>query len=230
MSNFKSPRIRNRTFVICAVLALLVPLVLLAQGKKNNGNKGKSGSCETITADAEFRYQITDGIRSDGNGLYMGLDDTLVCLLTEQDHDFIMSTEGNTPYERASGVDRKVTLYFGANNFDLPPFDPIQIVDTLIRVDEVLSDGDYTNQDKRFIMWFKVGRDNYKLVYDNLDPSDMVSVTQTGTSPNRIWTIESTGTHNARLEKVKGKRYTVGHFIMPFQITVYETEKPPTCL
>lgn len=235
MANFKSPGIKKRILSICAALALCLPLLLLAQGGK--GNKGgKSSMCQTVTADAEFRDDFSYGIRSgDENSIYndkkyYGLEDALVCLLTEQDHDFILSTEGKTSYERASGINRKVTLDFTVNN-GYSPFDvdPIE-VDALIRVDEVLSDTGYTAT-KRFIMWFSVGRDDYRLVFDALDESEWVLVTQTGTTPNRIWTIASAGTQTARLESDhRGKRYTVDHFVMPFQIIVYETEKEPTCL
>jgi len=246
MANFKSPGINKRTLSICAVLALCLPLLLVAQGDKGNGNKGgKSSMCQTVTADAELRDD-GDGIRS-GNEYsihndkkYYGLEDTLVCLLTEQDHDFILSTEGKTSYERASGINRKVTLDFGVNNGGYSPFDvdPIE-VDALIRVDEVLSNDaeSYTNQPKRLILWFSIGRNNYRLVFDGLvidefNQSDWVEVTQTTNADGlREWTIASAETHKARLEyDHRGKRYTVDHFVMPFQITVYETTKPPTCL
>jgi hypothetical protein len=241
MANFKSLGKKRRTLSICVALALCVPLLLLAQSNQGKGNKGKKNpSCNTVTADVVFRDGVTDGIRSDGgpsiweDTTYYGLEDTLVCLLTEQDHDFIMSTEGNTPYERQSGLDRKVILDFTANSGnDLTslPFDPVLIGDVLIRVDEVLSDADYTDSEMRFLLWFDVGRNSYQLRFDGLDECEWVTVTQeTDSSGLRQWTIESNGTHTARLEKVKGKRYTVGHFIMPFQITVYETDKDPTCL
>jgi len=239
MANFKSLGIKKRILSICAALALCLPLLLLAQGDKGKGNKGgKSSMCQTVTADAEFRDD-GNGIRSGdensiyGDKKYYGLEDALVCLLTEQDHDFILSTQGGTSYERASGIDRKITLNFSINGNYLSslPFDPILEVDALIRVDEVLSDTGYTDQPKRFIMWFSVGRDDYRLVFDALDESEWVLVTQTGTTPNRIWTIASAGTQTARLESDhRGKRYTVDHFVMPFQIIVYETEKEPTCL
>lgn len=243
MSNLKSPRIKKRTFIIYAALALLVPLVILAQGNKGKANKDKSDSCQTITADAVFRDATQngiDGIRSDGDfssiygdSKYYGNEDTLVCLLKEQDHDFILSTEGGTKYERESGVDRKVTLDFSAhpdNDLSLLPFDPVQVVDVLIRVDEVLSDTDYTDPEKRFLLWFKVGRDSYQLRFDGAD-CELVAVTQTGINPNRIWTINSTGSSTAWFVKLKGlKKNTVGYFKMPFKITVYETTKPPTCL
>lgn len=243
MFDLKFPGAKQRILIICAVLALCLPLLLIAQGDKGQGNKGgKSSLCQTVTADAEFRDDSTDGIGSGSeysikgnNKMYYGLEDALVCLLKEQDHDFILSTVGKTSYERASGIDRKVRLDFSANYNDLSllPFDPILEVDALIRVDEVLSDNPegYTDQLKRFIMWFSVGRDNYRLVFDGLDQSEWVLVTQTGTTPNRIWAIASAETHAARLEyDHRGKRYTVGHFVMPFQITVYETDKDPTCL
>lgn len=240
MANFKSPGINKRILSICAALALCVPLVLLAQG-----NKGKKPSaCPTVTADAVFRDGEMDGIQSGneysikGNDKkYYGLEDALVCLLTEQDHDFILSTEGKTSYERASGINRKVTLDFGANNTTWLPFSATLEVDALVRVDEVLSDTDYTDPKMRFIMWFSVSRDNYRLVFDGLvidefNQSDWVEVTQTTNADGlREWTITCTDSHKARLEyDHRGKRYTVGHFVMPFQITVYETKKEPTCL
>jgi hypothetical protein len=239
LANLKSPGTKKKILIICAALALCIPLLLVAQGDKGKGNKGgKSSMCQTVTADAEFRDTQGDGIRSGvensihGDKKYYGNEDALVCLLKGQDHDFILSTMGGTKYERASGIDRKVTLDFGANGNPAPPFDSLSFeVDPLIRVDEVLSDDPegYTDQPKRFIMWFSVGRDNYRLVFDGLDESEYVSVTQTGTTPERIWTIISTD--KARLEyDHRGKRYTVGHFVMPFQITVLETEKDPTCL
>lgn len=240
MANFKSPGIKKRILSICAALALCVPLLLVAQGNKGKGNKGgKSSMCETITADAIFCDELGDGILSDGgysihgDTKYYGLEDTLVCLLKEQDHDLILSTQGGTKYEKESGLDRKVTLDFSANNnCNLLPFDPILEVDALIRVDEVLSDTEYTDITTRLLMWFDVGRDSYQLRFDGLDDCEWVLVTQTYDPDTELreWTIKSIGTYTARLEKVKGKRYTVGHFIMPFQITVYETEKPATCL
>ena len=235
MANFKSLGMKRRTLSICVALALCIPLLLIAP--LNQGKGKKNPSCNTVTADAEFRDDGLDGIRSDdgpsfyGDKKYYGNEDALVCLLKDQDHDFILSTEGNTRYERQSGLDRKVTLNFSANNSNLPPFYPIQVADVLIRVDEVLSDADYSDVEMRFLLWFDVGRNSYQLRFDGLDECDYVTVTQqTDSSGLRQWTIESNETHTARLEKVKGRRHTVGHFIMPFQITVYETDKDPTCL
>jgi hypothetical protein len=241
MANFKSLGAKGRMVRLGIALALCVPLVLLTQGKQGKGNKGgKSSMCETVTADAEFLDAFGDGILSDfsiyGDKMYYGLEDTLVCLLKEQDHDFILSTRGGTKYERESGVDRKVTLDFSTplpGSFN-PFVNTVQIVDVLIRVDEVLNDAtDYADIEKRFLLWFDVGRDSYQLRFDGTD-CELVSVTQQtylGTGL-RKWTIKSTGTETAWLVKIKGvsKKTTVGYFKMPFQITVYETEKPASCL
>ncbi|NIM90182.1 MAG: hypothetical protein GTO17_04460 [Candidatus Aminicenantes bacterium] len=229
MANFKFLGMRGRILSICVASGLVIPLLLLAQSNQGKGGKGKDPNCNTVTADAEFRDAIGDGIYSDGYGFYKGLEGATVCLLTEQDHDFILGCM-NTKIEKGY-IDRKVTLDFLANNTNLPPFDPIQVVDVSIRVDEVLSETNYTDQEKRFLLWFDIGRNSYQLRFDGLDECEWVKVTQY-TDPDtglRQWTIESIGTHTARLEKVKGKRFTVGHFIMPFQITVYETDKDPTC-
>jgi hypothetical protein len=236
MANFKSLGMKGRILSICVALALCIPLLLLAQSNQGKGNKGKKNpSCQTVTADAVFRDGTTDGIRSDGiwGGEYRGLEGATVCLLTEWDYDFILGCRDER-IEKGY-PDRKVKLDFSASNSEEDliglPFDPIQEADVLIRVDEVLSDeGDYTDSEMRFLLWFDVGRDSYQLRFDGLDDCEYVEVTQTGISPNRIWTIESIGSHTARLEKLKGKRYTAGHFKMPFQIVVYETDKDPTCL
>ena len=240
MANFKSLGAKGRMVRLGVALALCVPLVLLTQGNQGKGNKGKKNqNCQTVTADAVFRDDASDGILSDGefssiynDKKYYGLEDTLVCLLKEQDHDLILSTAGKTQYERASGVDRKVTLDFLANNLNLPPFDPDLVTDVLIRVDEVLSDTNYADMEKRFLLWFDIGRDHYQLRFDGTD-CDLVWVTQSRESPNRIWTIESTGDHTAWLVKLKGvsRKTTVDYFIMPFKITVTERQdKDPTCL
>ena len=239
MANLKSLGTKGILLRMFVALALCISLFLVAQGKQGKGNKGKGPNCKTITADAEFRDETGDGIRSDGlysvhgDKRYYGLEDTLVCLLTDQDHDFIQSTQGGTSYEKESGVDRKVTLDFTAsieNDLTLLPFQPYQIIDPLIRADEILSDTDYTDLPKRLLLWFDVGRDKYQLRFDGID-CDLVWATQSGESPNRIWTIESFGDELARLVKLKGlKKNTIGYFKMPFKITVYETAKPPTCL
>ena len=232
MANFKSLGTKGRILSICVALALCIPLLLLAQSNQGKGNKGKKNpSCNTVTADAVFRDGATDGILSDGEGFYKGLEGATVCLLTEWDYDFILGCR-DTKIEKGY-IDRKVILDFSANtgnDLSLLPFDPFQVADVLIRVDEVLSDADYSDSEMRFLLWFDVGRNSYQLRFDGLDECEWVKVTQETVSGLRRWTIESIGSHTARLEKVKGKRYTVGHFIMPFQITVYETEKDPTCL
>ena len=253
MANFKSPGINKRTLIICAALALCIPLLLVAKGDKGKGNKGGNSSmCLTVTADAIFRdaqspdgTDGTDGIRSDGiwEGVYEGLNGSTVCLLTEYDYDFLLGTKNKKiEREEGGGIDRKVTLDFGANpqdDLNSLPFGSFQVVDVGIRVDLVLSDEPkgYTDQAKRFLMWFSVGRDRYQLrfdgqVFDEFNQSDWVSVTQTYNDDTKLrkWTIESTGYHIARLDKVMGNGFTVGFFIMPFQITVYETDKPATCL
>ena len=231
MSNFRFLGKKNKVLSLYAALALCVPLILLAQENKVEVNKKNGPNCQTRTADALFRDNISDGISSDGiwEGVYEGLNGSTVCLLTEWDYDFILGVRDKR-IERETGIDRKVTLNFTANNSHLPPFNPNQTVDALIRVDEVLSDTEYTAT-KRLIMWFKVGRDDYRLVFDGLDDVDWVLVTQSGISPDRTWIIESRESHTARLEyDHRGKRRTVGYFTMPFRITVYETDKPPTCL
>lgn len=249
MSNFKSPGIKKRILIICMAVALCVPLFLLAQKNKDKTVSVQRTNCLTVTADAEFGDDSGDGICSDGeysiygDKTYYGLEDILVCLLIEQDHDFLLSTQGKTKYERSSGTDRKVTLDFSANANDLSllPFYHLQVVDALIRVDEVLSETGYPATEKRFILWFKVGRNDYRLVFDGLiidelngEMNEWVSVIQAGNAEPgpRHWTIESTGSHKARLENdQRAKRYTIGHFIMPFKMTVTERQdKPPTCL
>ena len=247
MANFKSPGIKKRILIICAALALCIPLLLVAKGDKGQGNKGGKDltKCQTVTADAEFRDLQTDGIRSDGiwGGVYEGLNGSTVCLLDMQDNDFLLGTKNKKiEREEGGGIDRKVTLNFSAdttNDLGLLPFGSFQVVDVGIRADYVLYDDPlfYTDQPKRFLMWFSVGRDRYQLrfdgqVFDEFNQSDWVSVTQTYNDDTKLrkWTIESTGYHIARLDKVMGNGFTVGFFIMPFQITVYETDKPANCL
>jgi hypothetical protein len=212
--------------LLCVWVALCLPLMLTAQNP----------NCTSMTAKAAFSDWVQGspaGIRGDGKGDYVGLQNADVGLLTGYDHDFVLDTRDNH-VEKAAKVDRKVTLDFGANNsqtdlskFGLP-FAPFQ-VDALIRVDEVYMVGidpvKYPNNQSstRLILWFG----NYRLYFD----SGTVSVTGNASRP-RHWVIESTYPHVAWLQVTKGmNNVTIGTIKMPVQITVDEIPgAPPSCI
>jgi len=189
-----------------------------------------------MTAKAAFSDWVQGspaGIRGDGKGDYVGLQNAVVGLLVGQDHDFVLSTT-DRQVEKAAKVDRKVTLDFGANNsqtdlskFGLP-FAPFQ-VDALIRVDEVYMVGidpvKYPNNQSstRLILWFG----NHRLYFDY----GTVSVTGSASRP-RHWFIESMYPHVAWLQVTKGAgNTTIGHVTMPVQITVDEIPGAlPSCI
>lgn len=230
MSHLRMKKIILR---ICIVMMMCMPLTLLAQGK-GKGKKDPRFKCDTVTVDAVFDDSENYGIKSDGLP-YLGLENAAtVCILLEQDHDFILGTNNNR-LDMAYGVDRKVTLDFDANNspedlLDLPFFPYYQVVDASIRVDEASPAEEPSVT--RFIMWFEVDRKDYKLYFDGQQGASNVLVMNTTAegSDLRQWTIESIAPHKARLTYGKGKSYVELLFTMLFQITVYETDKDPTCL
>ena len=218
-------RIEKKGYLfLCVWVTLCLPLMLAAQ----------NGRCSTMTARAAFSdfVQVSPaGIRGDGLGDYVGLGNADVYLLLGQDHDFVLSTT-DRQVEKAAGVNRLVTLDFASNNSQTDlnklPFAPVQVVDALIRVDEVYMvgiDPAYPNpSSSRLILWFGA----YRLLFDN--NSTPVSVTGNANSP-RHWVIESTGSHRARLQVTKGaNNVTIGLFTMPVKITVDEIlGAQPTC-
>ena len=222
-------------------VALVIFMGSLPQADAAKGGKGKPEpeQCARIPADATFRDHTTDGIQSDIGLTYQGNLDSQVQLLRDKDHDFVLVTDPNF---------RQVTLDFDANNDTTNlPFLPDQMVDVLIRVDEVTLVPECVGQAvpkdvndltagclTRFLMWFGVGRERYRLVFDGEQTPDgmaqagKVLVKGTGTEPARQWTIESDGP--ARLEEAKGRQLFIGLFTMPFRITVDERpERDPTC-
>jgi hypothetical protein len=217
---------------LVAGIALCALLGLLAGAGTNKATAaGPSSKCLTVTAAALFRDDPTDGIRSDNLGLYpeyRGWEDSLVCLMTTQDFDFILGTT-NTKYEK-TGIDRQVTLDFGANPNPPTPFPALQVGEVSIRADYILSSTGYDSEPKRLILWFKVGRTDYKLYFDGVDECDTTIVSQTGTAPDRVWTIECDGKGRLEGPVGRGKTGTIGLFLMPFKITISETTYPPTCL
>ncbi len=229
--------------VFCLLLAFvwgLLPDGALSAGQKPaKPGKPPAAKCANLTAAAVFRDGPGDGLKSDGLGLYPnpldpdyyfgspfeyhGWEDSLVCLMENDDWDFIMGTT-STKYE-LNGFNRMVTLDFGAQPV---PFASCAPYEVLIRADYITNIEGEDPVDRRLIVWFTVGRIDYKLYFDdNDDDTNMVQVTVTGTAPDRVWTIVSEG--YGRLE---GPRRVgiVGYFYMPFQITIHETDKPKTCL
>jgi hypothetical protein len=176
-----------------------------------------------ITAQATFRNSSTDGIRSDGYPIYVGLTDGDVYLLPDQDYDFVLDIRRST---------RRLTLDFRAQNNGLTglPFSPVESVPALIRVDEVYSVAPGHEYPTRLLMWFDVGRDGYQLRFDGVLGTDLVLVTRTPENP-AMWTIQSTGAQTARLESGNpARRKVIGYFMMPFKITVEAREDlPKTC-
>jgi hypothetical protein len=212
---------------LCALLGLLSGAIL---GKASAA--GPSSKCLTVTAAALFRDDPADGFRSDNLAYYLeyrGWEDALVCLMTTQDCDFILGTT-NTKYEK-TGIDRKATLDFAAYlGNPLTPFSPLQVGEVTIRADYILSETPYSGEPKRLILWFKVGRTEYKLYFDGVDECDTATVSQTGAAPSRVWTIEGDGLGRLEGPVGRGKTGTIGHYLMPFKITISETTYPPTCL
>jgi hypothetical protein len=233
-----------RRIALAGVFCLLLAFVwgLLPDGAQAAGQKPAklakppATNCYNLTAAAVFRDDPGDGLRSDGQQIYYenyfdgyygspseyhGWEDSLVCLMEDYDWDFIMGTT-STKYE-LNGYNRMVMLDFGTQAV---PFASCAPYEVLIRADYI------TNMEggplaKRLIVWFTANRVDYKLYFDDGDETDQVQVTVTGTAPNRVWTIESDG--YGRLEGPR-KVGIVGYFHMPFQITIYETDKPKTCL
>jgi hypothetical protein len=228
--------------VFCLLLAFvwgLLPDGAQAAGQKlAKPGKPPAPNCYNLTAAAVFRDQQGDGLRSDSLAPYTvpldpdyyfgspseyhGWEDSLVCLMENDDYDFIMGTS-SIQYE-LNGFNRMVTLDFGTQPVPYASCAPYEV---LIRADYItnMSGGPLL---KRLIVWFTANRVDYKLYFDDNDnDTDMVQVTVTGTAPNRIWTVVSNG--HGRLE---GPRRVgiVGHFNMPFQIAIHETDKPRTCL
>ena len=207
---------------LCVWVTLCLPLMLAAQNP----------NCTSMTAKAAFSDWVQGspaGIRGDGKGDYVGLQNAVVGLLVGQDHDFVLSTSDNH-VEKAAKVDRKVILDFGSNNDPRAlPFAPLQVVDALIRVDEVYMVGidpvKYPNNQSstRLILWFG----GYRLYFDY----GTVAVTGNQSSP-RHWVIESTYPHVAWLQVTKGAgNTTISSVKMPVQITVDEIPgAPPSCI
>ncbi len=247
MSHLRSlgKSVRARRSALVWVLCLMLGLIwgLLQDGAEAAGQKGKpsSSKCNHLTAAAVFRDADTDGIKSDGQSIYYegsngsfygspseyhGWEDSTVCLMMFDDYDFIMGTSG-TSFEK-TGINRLAVLNFAANPNPPVPFDPFQLVEVNIRSDYVYDiEADQGPFNKRLIVWFTANRVDYKLYFDDTDDeTDMVQVTLTGTTPNRVWTIESSGQG-----RLVGPRKTgiVGYFYVPFKITIYETNYPNTC-
>jgi hypothetical protein len=228
--------------VFCLLLAFvwgLLPDGALAAGQKPaKPGKPPAANCANLTAAAVFRDDPGDGLRSDGQVIYYegyfdgyygspseyhGWEDSLVCLMENDDWDFIMGTT-STKYE-LNGFNRMVTLDFGAQPV---PFASCAPYEVLIRADYITNIEGGDTVDRRLIVWFTVGRIDYKLYFDdNDDDTNMVQVSVTGDPPNRVWTIVSDG--YGRLEGPRKVGF-VGYFHMPFQITIHETDKPKTCL
>ncbi|MCJ7594846.1 MAG: hypothetical protein MUO52_08770 [Desulfobacterales bacterium] len=237
-------RIRRAFFfgALCVLLGLFSVARLERAEASGAHPKAVSTKCAHLTGAAVFRDGVTDGIRSDSLQIYSplyedyygstseyhGWEDSTVCLMEYGDYDFIMGTAG-TKFE-TTGIDRTVVLDFmAADPFAVVPFAPIQVCEVTIRSDYVYSDTPYEVAPKRLILWFSVGRTDFNLYFDEGDDdTDMVWVTQTGTAAggNRVWTIESTG--YGRLYGGR-KLGVVGHYLMPFKITIYESGKPNTC-
>jgi len=234
-----------RRIALAGVFCLLLAFVWgwLPDGAQAAGQKPAklakppAANCANLTAAAVFRDDPGDGLKSDNQQIYYedyldgyygspseyhGWEDSLVCLMENDDWDFIMGTT-STKYE-LNGFNRMVTLDFGTQTV---PFASCMTYEVLIRADYItnISGGPV---DRRLIVWFTANRVDYKLYFDdNDDDTDMVQVTVTGTAPNRIWTVVSNG--YGRLEGPR-KVGIVGYFYMPFQIAIYETDKPKTCL
>jgi len=232
MASFKTSGVSRAVPRIVAGVALYALLGLLSGPSLGKAAAaGPSSKCLTVTAEAVFRDATTDGIRSDNLGLYLeyrGWEDSLVCLMTTQDFDFILGTT-NTKYEK-TGIDREATLDFAANPNPATPFSPFQVGEVTIRADYILSPTEYYSEPKRLILWFKVGRTEYKLYFDGVDECDMATVSQTGTAPNRVWTIEVDGLGRLEGPVGRGKTGAIDYYLMPFKITISETNYPPTCL
>lgn len=231
----------RRIAAIGGTLVLLVFAWVLAStwaeaaGQKGKPAKPPNDKCNNVTAAAVFRDDPGDGLKSDALGLYAanplygseseyhGWEDSLVCLMEYDDWDFIMGTTG-TIFEK-NGWDRMATLNFPTDGPDTVPFATPLTSEVLIRSDYVYNIVDPGS--RRLIVWFTVGRTDYKLYFDDGESTNQVQVTVTGTTPNRVWTIESDGW--GRLEGPR-KVGIVGYYYMPFQITIYETSQPKTCL
>lgn len=218
-------------FILFALVWSMIPDSVEAQGK---GGKPPSTKCLNVTAAAVFRDAEGDGLRSDGLSVYPyplygslseyhGWQDSLVCLMENDDWDFIMGTT-STLYEK-NGRNRMATLDFGSQQV---PFASSMLYEVLIRADYIYNIQEAGPVPRRLIVWFTANRTDYKLYFDdNDDDTDMVQVTLSGTAPNRVWTIVSTG--YGRLEGPR-KAGIVGYYYMPFQIKIHETTQPKTCL
>jgi hypothetical protein len=225
--------------VFCLLLAFvwgLLPDGALAAGQKAakpaKPGKPPAANCANLTAAAVFRDAVGDGLKSDDQQIYEGYygspseyhgwEDSLVCLMENDDWDFIMGTT-STKYE-LNGFNRMVTLDFGTQPV---PFESCMTYEVLIRADYITNIEGGDPVDRRLIVWFTANRIDYKLYFDDGDGTNEVQVTVTGETGHRIWTIVSDG--YGRLE---GPRRVgiVGYFYMPFQITICETDNPKTCL
>lgn len=234
--------VRIRRIAVAGVLCLLLGLVwgLLPDRAEAQGKPAKppSNKCNHLTAAVVFLDAPGDGIKSDGQQIYYvgypdgyygspseyhGWEDSLACLMMYDDWDFIMGT-ASTSFEK-NGWNRKVRVDFGEQQV---PFSPSDLYEVTIRSDYVYNvNPDQAPVDRRLILWFTANRIDYKLYFDDADGTDQVQVTMTGTTPDRVWTIVSSGF--GRLEGPR-KVGIVGYFSMPFQIKIYETGKPNTCL
>jgi hypothetical protein len=225
---------RIRRIAIVGGMCILLGLVWGLITDRAEAAKKPAPMCNNVTAAAVFRDDPGDGLKSDGLPVYgsptygspseyHGWDDSLVCLMENDDWDFIMGTT-STKYE-INGWDREVTLNFPENPEDPVPFPLTLTTEVLIRSDYI-----YNLEDpgpRRLIVWFTANRVDYKLYFDDGGSTNPVWVTVTGTTPNRVWTIESFGW--GRLEGPR-KVGIVGYYYMPFKIAIHETGQPKTCL
>lgn len=227
---------RIQRIVIVGFLGILLGLVWSMLPDRAEAAKNPPLNCAHMTAAAVFGDDGGDGIRSDGQtpypiplygspSEYHGWEDSTVCLMEFDDYDFIMGTAG-TKFE-LNGWNRKVTLDFTKGENDPVPFASPLAYEVTIRSDYIYNLAEAGPVSRRLILWFTANRIDYKLYFDDNDAdTDMVQVTLTGSAPNRVWTIISNG--YGRLE---GPRRVgiVGYFYMPFQLKIYETNKPKTC-
>jgi hypothetical protein len=225
---------KRRRIAMAAGVCVLVGLIGGFLLDRAEAQKKPKPMCNNTTAAAVFRDATGDGLRSDGQLVYgpplygsyseyHGWEDALVCLMENSDYDFILGTTG-TAFEK-NGFDRTVFLDFGDQGAPVPAM----AYEVLIRADYLfnMTPGEGT-VDKRLIVWFTVGRTDYKLYFDDDDgDTDPVQVTVEGTAPDRVWTIVSTG--SGRLVGPR-KMGIVGYYLMPFEIKIYETNQPKTCL
>lgn len=232
----------RRIVAIGGALVLLVFAWVLAsnwaeaagQNPKGKPAKPPTDKCNNVTAAAVFRDAADDGLKSDGQTVYgaplygsvseyHGWEDSLVCLMEYDDWDFIMGTT-STAFEK-NGWNRMASLNFPTDGPDPVPFATPLMTEVLIRSDYVYNIND--PGPRRLIVWFTVGRTDYKLYFDDGEGTNQVQVAVSGSSPTRIWTIESFGW--GRLEGPR-KVGIVGYYYMPFKITIHETDQPKTCL